>query len=69
MPDLADLAQIQTECLAELPRPPAKAGPEATGYCLYCDEAIAPGLRWCNAECRDGWQAEEDRRQRRGIEE
>lgn len=66
MPDLADLAQLQTERLALLPRPAVKSGPEATGFCLYCDEPVAPGLRWCNAECRNDWQAEENRRQHQG---
>lgn len=30
----------------------------ATGFCLYCDEPIEPPRRWCNADCRDEWQRE-----------
>lgn len=30
----------------------------ATGRCLYCDEPLPDGHRWCNAECRDDWQRE-----------
>ena len=30
-------------------------GPEATGYCLWCEEPLAEGRRWCSAECRDDW--------------
>lgn len=30
---------------------------EATGECLYCGKAVAPPRRWCNAECRNEYQA------------
>lgn len=33
------------------------AGPAATGECLWCGEPLAPGLRWCDADCRDAWEA------------
>jgi len=29
-------------------------GPVATGFCLHCEEPLADGRRWCNADCRDG---------------
>lgn len=29
---------------------------EATGYCLFCEEPLEDGRRWCDAECRDDWQ-------------
>ena len=32
---------------------------EATGLCLYCGEDLPEGVRWCNAECRDEWEAEQ----------
>lgn len=32
-------------------------GPEATGCCLWCEEPVAEGRRWCNAACRDDWEA------------
>ena len=28
---------------------------EATGECLFCGDVAAEGVRWCDAECRDGW--------------
>ena len=40
-----------------------KRGPEATGECLWCGDAIerlGEGLRWCCVECRNDW-AEHDR--------
>lgn len=30
----------------------------ATGFCLFCDEPLAPERRWCDAQCRDDWQVE-----------
>jgi hypothetical protein len=30
---------------------------EATGSCLQCDKPLSKQLRWCNAYCRDDWQA------------
>lgn len=41
-------------------------GPEATGYCLCCDEILPEGVRWCAAECRDLWSKEQNNR--RNIE-
>jgi hypothetical protein len=31
-------------------------GPEATGYCLWCEEPVAEGRRWCGPECREEWE-------------
>ncbi len=67
MPDDFDRAaeheQLQrTLSLAQtLTRP---AGPLATGRCLFCETTVAEGLRWCDADCRDGWQKERDARAR-----
>lgn len=35
------------------------AGPQPTGHCLYCEAPQPAGHRWCNAECRDGWEREQ----------
>lgn len=32
---------------------------EATGRCLYCDEYLGDGRRWCEASCRDAWEKEQ----------
>ena len=32
-------------------------GPRATGWCLWCEDFVSGGLRWCDAECRDPWEA------------
>lgn len=34
---------------------------QATGYCLYCGEELDDGRRWCDASCRDDWEAEQCR--------
>jgi hypothetical protein len=57
MADEVDLAQIQVEgALKALLKARKPEGPEATGECLYCQEPLAEGRRWCDAECRDAWQ-------------
>lgn len=64
MADFADLGadrEQQDLALALAQRKPA--GPAPTGYCLCCGEAVDDGRRWCDAECRDAWQAD----QRRGV--
>lgn len=33
-------------------------GPVANGRCHYCESQVAPGLRWCDALCRDDWTKE-----------
>lgn len=41
--------------------------PVAKGVCLYCDERLAPPLRWCDKDCRDDWQRlENSSRQKKG---
>jgi hypothetical protein len=30
--------------------------PVGHGRCLYCDERVDPPARWCDADCRDGWE-------------
>ena len=33
----------------------------ATGYCLYCgDDDMAPGQRWCDANCCRDWERENE---------
>ena len=64
--DLADFAQEAIEQLDALTikRRPHHAGPQATGFCLFCGEPLADGRRWCGPECRDDWEV---RDQRSGI--
>lgn len=32
-------------------------GPQARGECLHCETPLPPPRRWCDAECRDDWEA------------
>jgi hypothetical protein len=29
---------------------------KGTGRCLWCDEPVPPGVRWCRVACRDSDQ-------------
>ena len=37
---------------------------EETGKCLFCDEDLEKGKRWCDEGCRDDWQRLEDSKRR-----
>lgn len=61
MADEADRAQIEIEREIErLTRHRRPPGPEATGHCLWCEAPLPDGRRWCDAECRDAWEASLD---------
>ena len=64
MNDLADRADDEIEHeLAEALRQRKPAGPVATGFCHYCREPLADGLRWCQGtECEAAWEHEQERR-------
>lgn len=32
-------------------------GPLANGECHWCEERIPEPMRWCNADCRNKWEA------------
>lgn len=59
--DDADLANRHTETLTQAncyqSRKPEPKG-EANGRCWQCTKPVAKGWRWCNAICRDNWQAD-----------
>lgn len=62
MADFADLGSAREELDRKLALEyRAPAGPTATGVCLCCGEELVDGLRWCDAECRDAWQADQRR--------
>lgn len=33
---------------------------EADGHCYYCDEHVAHGALFCNTDCRDDYEKEQD---------
>ena len=42
------------EMLMKLKKP---EGPKATGFCLNCEEPLAPNIRWCDLFCQRDWLA------------
>ena len=57
--DEADLAESNSEFIARINRYESlKEEPIAiaTGYCLFCDEPLEAGRRWCNVDCRNDWE-------------
>lgn len=59
--DEIDIAQETTERnLAHAIRKAQTAAAEAKprGRCLFCEEAIWKGWRWCDSQCRDDWEKE-----------
>lgn len=64
--DDADRAQIEVEReQARLMRARHPAGPAATGACLWCEEPLPDGRRWCDAACRNAWELMHARAPRR----
>ncbi len=57
MADIFDLATEREEMDREIALAVRKPeGPRPTGYCLYCEEPVEDGRRWCvGVECRNAW--------------
>lgn len=65
MADFADDAERTEELFRQQALSVRKeSGPPACGACHYCSETVAPALRFCDAECRDGWEGEQRARKR-----
>ena len=60
--DISDMASIQEEHILQSAinlhntRVNNSEKIHATGYCLYCENDLDDGKRWCDVECRDAWQ-------------
>ena len=57
--DDIDRAQAQEEMARDLAIRAASAGAPvlpATGACHWCDALLPAGARFCDVDCRDGWQ-------------
>jgi hypothetical protein len=68
MADIIDEAnQREEELRAKALAKRKPAGPPPCGACYNCDEPLAPGLRWCDTECRADWErAQEVERSKAG---
>jgi hypothetical protein len=62
--DEADNANAQAEHWERVNRYKSRK-PEiqavACGECLFCGEPLGDGMRWCDAECRDLYEKENER--------
>ena len=57
MSDDIDRAQNEVErSLNEALRKRRPAGPVANGRCHYCGEILDDESRWCDIDCREGWE-------------
>lgn len=50
------------KALRERQRLAKVATPHGVGLCLNCSAEIAGERRWCDADCRDQWDADNRRR-------
>jgi len=59
MADVLDQATDYEERDRELALRNLDRGPviAATGHCLNCEAPLPAERRWCDADCRDDWQA------------
>ena len=44
-----------------------RGNPEATGVCLYCGTRLLTARRWCDVDCRDAWDHEQQLNRMRGV--
>lgn len=57
MSDNLDIASDREEIARSFAQSLRKpAGPIATGRCLWCDDVVGDEQRWCDVECRNGWE-------------
>lgn len=63
MADIADITGERAEHDAPyiLAASRKRGAPPACGQCLYCDEPLADGLRFCDANCCRDWEHEQER--------
>jgi len=51
----AERAELEAPALIAASRRPA--GPVANGSCHWCGERVPEPMRWCDADCRNAWDA------------
>jgi hypothetical protein len=61
MGDFADEAQktIELEQAGHLAKSKRPTGPQADGFCHYCNGNVESLMRWCDTECRDAYDEEQ----------
>lgn len=67
MTDIADAADAAIDAeMRDALSHKRPQGPEPCGACHFCGQDLAPGLRWCDAECREDWERIQIARKRNG---
>lgn len=61
MADIADITaeRDESEHALRLAASRKPVGPQANGFCHWCDEPVDRPLRYCDAECRDSHEREQ----------
>ena len=54
--DLADCEQIHTDLAIAAARSSSTPELKATGSCLWCEEKVSEGRRFCDADCAWDYQ-------------
>jgi hypothetical protein len=68
--DDLDRAEIEIEMeLAEALRQRKPAGPQPTGFCHWCGDAVDNGMRWCDHSCEATWEYVDGRSRQNGSGE
>lgn len=67
MADLADMSDDRIELELELARSKRNPTLIPTGYCFYCNETLGSSRLFCDADCRDDYQHEQQAKQRAGL--
>ncbi|HWX03202.1 DUF2116 family Zn-ribbon domain-containing protein [Collimonas sp.] len=68
MSDVADRAEwrIAQDIKAAMAHARKTLQLEADRHCHYCDDAVAHGALFCNTDCRDDYQTEQEALRRAG---
>lgn len=64
-----ELEMLQRESSIAEARKAKPAGPEFTGECHHCEAPLPFPRRFCDGDCREGWEREAAARKRNGTVE
>lgn len=67
MSDIFDQASDREQLERDLAIASARkhfASAHVTGHCLWCNAELEQGKRWCDAECREDWELDQESRRR-----
>ena len=62
-----ELEMLQRDANITAARKTAPGSPVYTGVCCYCKDTASYPRRFCDGECREGWEKEQAARKRNGY--